>query len=150
MLNVRAMLSSDVDAVYAIEVGAHRSPWTREILRDCVLVKYDCCVLEDDALDTPLIGYIICRLYENNCHLLNLCIASAFQNKRYGTFLLNHRLDALKSTPVNHVFLEVRPSNLPAIHLYQQVGFQQTGVKRGYYRDDQNIEDAIVLGLELK
>jgi ribosomal protein S18 acetylase RimI-like enzyme len=46
-------------------------------------------------------------------------------------------------------FLEVRPSNLHAIALYQSVGFVQVGVRKGYYQAVGGREDALVLKLVL-
>jgi ribosomal-protein-alanine N-acetyltransferase len=44
----------------------------------------------------------------------------------------------------------VRPSNLAAIRLYQRLGFEQIGIRRGYYQAPDGREDAIVLKLELR
>lgn len=145
-LRVRPMQSGDVDSVYAIELAAHRAPWSRDILRDCVLVNYDCRMLEiDNGFTVDTVGYVICRYDETVCHVLNLCIKPALQGKSYGQFLLQNVIDSLPDTVINMMVLEVRPSNLPALHLYQKMGFQEIGVKRGYYRDDQGNEDAVVL-----
>ncbi len=145
-IRVRAMQLSDIDSVFAIEIAAHQAPWTRDILRDCVALHYDCHVIEiDNASEVKLAGYIICRSHENSCHVLNLCIATALQGKGYGQYLLKNRLDALQATPIDSVTLEVRRSNLSAMHLYQKLGFEKVRIKRGYYRDGQSIEDAIVL-----
>jgi ribosomal-protein-alanine N-acetyltransferase len=47
------------------------------------------------------------------------------------------------------VFLEVRPSNVDAIRLYEATGFTQIGVRRGYYQAEQGREDAIVMRLQV-
>jgi ribosomal-protein-alanine N-acetyltransferase len=39
--------------------------------------------------------------------------------------------------------LEVRVSNTRAIALYEQLGFEQRGIRRGYYTD--NREDALIM-----
>jgi ribosomal protein S18 acetylase RimI-like enzyme len=43
-----------------------------------------------------------------------------------------------------HAFLEVRPSNAPAMALYESMGFQRIGLRRGYYQAQAGREDAIV------
>lgn len=145
-LQVREMQISDVDAVYAIELAAHRAPWTWEILRDCIYVHYDCRVLEATKNKRQeLIGFIISRPQENMYHILNVCIAPACQRKGCGEFLLTNMIDSMAGKLIDALILEVRPSNLPALHLYQKLGFEQVGIKRGYYRDPQGIEDAVVL-----
>ena len=145
--HVRAMLKSDIDRVYFIESTAHRSPWGHEILHDCVRVGYDCRVLErfEDSQLIDLVAYVICRSYDKTCHILNLCVIPTLQRKGYGRLLLQQVIDSLSPVITDTILLEVRPSNHAALHLYQTMGFEQVGVKRGYYRDGPGIEDAIVL-----
>lgn len=147
-LTIRTMLIDDIDAVHSIELIAHRSPWSHQILKECVLVGYDCRVLElNDSKGSKLIGYIIARYTLNSCHILNLCIANDQQSKGYGKHLLEEFLHSLKRQDVETIYLEVRPSNLPALSLYSHFGFVQIDLKEDYYVDkDQNKkEDAIVL-----
>ena len=43
----------------------------------------------------------------------------------------------------------MRPTNTTAIRLYQSMGFEQIGIRRGYYQATVGREDAVVLRLEL-
>jgi [ribosomal protein S18]-alanine N-acetyltransferase len=144
--NIRPMQQEDIDSVYAIELSAHRAPWSRDILSDCVLVGYDCRVLEliTDG-KRQLAGYIICRYTFDICHILNLCVALSEQRQGYGGMLLQSVLNSLRKPSVNTVILEVRPSNVAAIALYEKFGFLQDTIKKGYYKDDTGEEDAILL-----
>jgi ribosomal-protein-alanine N-acetyltransferase len=149
-LQVRAMQQGDIDNVYAIELVGHRAPWGRDILSDCVSVGYDCRILEVvEGADVELTGYIICRYHETTCHVLNLCVSPTLHRKGYGQFLLQNMINVPGRPSIDTMRLEVRPSNLAALSLYKKLGFQQVGIKRGYYRselnDAQKIEDAIVL-----
>ena len=142
------MQNSDIDSVYAIETVAHRAPWSREILSDCVFVGYDCRVLEVDnvtEMGVELASYVISRYTDNICHILNLCVATALQGKGYGQLLLQNVIDSPTKPAIDLVILEVRPSNKVALRLYEKMGFQQVSTKRGYYRDGLSIEDAVVL-----
>jgi [ribosomal protein S18]-alanine N-acetyltransferase len=47
------------------------------------------------------------------------------------------------------VFLEVRPSNAPAISLYHDEGFNEIGRRPRYYPARDGREDALVMALEL-
>ena len=47
------------------------------------------------------------------------------------------------------MFLEVRPSNLPALRLYERYGFRNIGCRRGYYPAHEGREDAIVMRIAL-
>ncbi len=145
-LRVRAMQESDLDSVYAIEIAAHRAPWGRQIISDCVFVGYDCRVLEVETDSEAVIAsYIICRYSEEMCHILNLCVSPLLQGKGYGGCLLQDVIDSPAQQDTVAMVLEVRPSNLTALRLYKKMGFYQLGIKQGYYRDEDSIEDAIVL-----
>ena len=143
---IRRMLQNDIDRVYSIETSAHRAPWSRDILSDCVLVGYDCRVLELESSDSKqIIGYIICRYTFKVCHILNLCIAPPEQGKGYGKLLLSSLLDSLGQSKVEMVILEVRPSNTAALTLYEKFGFIREDIKKDYYQDTSGVEDAILL-----
>lgn len=147
-LFIRAMQLEDMDKVYAIELTAHRAPWTLQILTDCVLVGYDCQVLVLQESNEPIvIGFMISRYYQRTYHILNLCIEPSYQDKGYGQYLLKSILNKLLPTIVDLVMLEVRPSNVAALHIYEKMGFQKIGIKADYYSDQQGQveEDAVVL-----
>lgn len=148
MLNVRAMKLKDVDRVYEIEMVSHQAPWSRDILRDCVLVGYDCRVLEygeQANLNKAIVGYIICRYSSGICHILNLCVDTVSQGKGYGRFLLRNLLDSLVTYESLLLTLEVRPSNKAAIALYESFGFEHDTIKKSYYKDaNGQVEDALV------
>ena len=57
---------------------------------------------------------------------------------------------APRAAGISEAFLEVRPSNIAAIRLYQSLGFEQIGIRRGYYQAVDGREDAIVLKLALR
>lgn len=141
------MHESDIDKVYAIETTVHITPWSRTILRDCVLVGYNCLVLETRMNDDwVLSGYMICRRRDHVCHILNFCIAKELQSQGYGRKFLEHVLDLLnKSNDSYSVMLEVRPSNAAALHLYKSLGFDEVEIKKDYYKDNDKVEDAILL-----
>ncbi|CAM2911034.1 ribosomal protein S18-alanine N-acetyltransferase [Legionella worsleiensis] len=152
ILNIRRMKESDIDNVYSIETNVHITPWSRDILRDCVLVGYDCRVLEINNGDNPILGgYIISRVSNNTCHILNLCIAKPLQSKGLGRKLIQTVLYSLsKFTDTQNVILEVRPSNYSALRLYESLGFETVEIKKGYYKDAHGVEDAWLLRKELK
>ncbi|AMP89846.1 ribosomal protein S18-alanine N-acetyltransferase [Legionella pneumophila] len=147
ILNIRKMKDSDIENVYSIETNVHIAPWSKDILRDCVLVGYDCRVLEINNGDSPILaGYIISRISNNSCHILNLCIAKPLQSKGLGRKLLQTVLYSLsKYTQTESVILEVRPSNSAALHLYETMGFEKIEIKKDYYKDKNSVEDAILL-----
>ena len=118
---IRSMDTSDIDEVYAIESSAHITPWSKEIVRDCVLVGYDCRVLElDNKADKSkeIVGYIISRIHNSRYHILNFCIAKTMQSQGLGKQFLQAMLNSLIAIEtIEHVILEVRTTNTVALNL---------------------------------
>lgn len=146
MLTVRSMQFSDTDEVYSIELKGHQIPWSRDILNDCVLVGYDCQVLEQKKKNKKrIVGYIISRQSLTVYHILNLCIMPTMQGKGLGKRLLKTIINRLKDSSIDSIILEVRPSNRQAINLYQKFGFQLDSIKKDYYQSTKGPEDAWLL-----
>lgn len=148
---VRTMMIADLEAVNAIEQAAHRAPWSENIIHYCLIGGYDCRVLVLKANDLEkIIGFYISRPEEGDCHLLNICLLPAYQGQHLGTYFMRAYLQHIKAQGVSEALLEVRPSNLVALHLYNKIGFVKIGIKEQYYQDSQGCEDAWVLSLNLE
>jgi ribosomal-protein-alanine N-acetyltransferase len=81
--------------------------------------------------------------------LLTIGVAAAHQRKGLGRAMLREMLDAARNGNMRRVFLEVRASNDAAIALYRSAGFSQIGERRGYYRNANGSEDAMVMACDL-
>jgi [ribosomal protein S18]-alanine N-acetyltransferase len=145
-VHIRPMMELDLPEIAAIEQQSYAFPWSENIFRDCLRVGYTCRALD---LTGQVIGYGVMSLGAGEAHILNVCVRSEFRCLGFGRRLLEHLLERAASSGVAEAFLEVRPSNLAAIRLYQHMGFEQIGVRRGYYQALDGREDAIVLKREL-
>ena len=96
-----------------------------------------------------VIGYAILMIALDEAHLLNIAIASEWQNQGIGGDFLKHMIRVAKAAACQIVYLEVRPSNLAARHLYRTMGFQQIAIRPEYYPAAAGREDALFLGLSL-
>jgi ribosomal-protein-alanine N-acetyltransferase len=67
-----------------------------------------------------------------------------------GKRLLEYLIERGAAAGMSEAFLEVRPSNTAAIRLYLSLGFEQVGMRRGYYQAVGGREDAAVLKLTLR
>ena len=68
-----------------------------------------------------------------------------FQGQGLGRRALRALLDKASQYGVETMFLEVRPSNAPALRLYLSEGFNEVGTRRDYYPAHKGREDAVVL-----
>ncbi len=143
---LRDMLEADVPAILAIECVAYEFPWTEGVLRDCFKFGYLCKVYESAD---GIIGYGVISIGAGECHLLNICIAPAQQQRGHGTRLVTLLLQAARAAHARTALLEVRFSNRAAFQLYHKLGFNEIGVRKGYYPARAGREDALVLAREL-
>ncbi len=141
------MSEEHLSEVILIEQEAYPFPWTRQIFLDCLRVGYSCWVLEQDSV---LVGYGVMSVAVGESHILNLCVRPGFQSQGLGRYLLEHLLALAQRHHADTALLEVRPSNRPALQLYRKTGFNEVGVRRGYYPGPKGREDALILALDLR
>lgn len=146
-IGIRPMTEADVPAVFAVERASYQFPWSEGIFRDCLRVGYICRVL---ALGSHVVGYGVMSVGAGEAHVLNLCVADAYRCRGLGRRMLGYLLERGAAAGMSEAFLEVRPSNMAAIRLYQATGFEQVGMRRGYYQAAGGREDAAVLRLALR
>jgi ribosomal-protein-alanine N-acetyltransferase len=63
--------------------------------------------------------------------------------------MVRYLINQARQKDMGSIFLEVRVSNMPAIHLYDKLGFNEIGLRRDYYPDSNGREDALVLAYEI-
>lgn len=144
---LRRMREEDLDAVMEIELRAYPFPWTRGNFRDCLHAGYAMWVLDDGGAIT---GYAAASVQADEAHLLNLCIDPLKQSRGQGRRLLRAIRQVVRGQGAQRMLLEVRPSNIHAIDLYHDEGFNEIGRRPRYYPDHLGRrEDAIVMAMEL-
>ena len=144
---IRAMRGSDVSDVVAIERGSYQFPWSEGIFRDCLRVGYVCRVV---TVSRQVMAYGVMSFGAGEAHILNLCVAEGHRCRGVGRQLLGSLIERAADAGMMDAFLEVRPSNTSAIRLYLALGFEQVGMRRGYYQAINGREDAAVLRRALR
>lgn len=142
----RPMRETDLSRVMELELVNYPFPWTEGIMRDCLSVGYSCWVMEADH---AVVGYAILSVAAGEAHVLNLSIAPTHQGQGLGRLLMQHLLQTARGHGADTVFLEVRPSNRAAVHLYESMGFNQVGLRNGYYPSAKGREDAVIMAREV-
>jgi ribosomal-protein-alanine N-acetyltransferase len=137
---------ADLDTVMDIESHAYDFPWTQGIFRDCLRVGYCCWCYENDGL---IQGYGVMSVAAGESHILNITVRPESRRQGIGGKLMKHFLQLARRHDADTVMLEVRPSNVSAISLYEKMGFNEIGVRRKYYPADEGREDALLLALSL-
>jgi len=142
----RPMRMDDLDAIMVIERQIYPYPWTRGNFSDSLNSGYTAQVLLEGE---RIVGYSLMMLVLDEAHLLNLSIAKTYQKQGLGRTLLEHMVAIAKNSQMANMFLEVRQSNISAIALYENMGFNEMAIRRSYYPAANGREDAILMGLAL-
>ena len=136
------MNEGDLDEVLAIEYRLCAFPWGRGNFTDSMASGYSCWVCR---VAGELVAYCVLMLAVDDVHLLNISVAEKWQGQGFGARLLRHAMKRGREMGASTLLLEVRASNDKAFALYRHFGFQQIGVRRGYYPANGGREDALVL-----
>lgn len=142
-----AIAKSDLDAIHAIERRGYPVPWSYGVFYDCLIARYDCQAL---WRGDRVLGYFIGQRVLDEAHLLNICIDPDCHRQGLGELLMQEWLLLARSSGCGRALLEVRVSNLAAQKLYQKLGFERIGYRKGYYPALEGREDGIVMALALK
>lgn len=145
LMRIRRMTLSDLPGVIAVERKSYQFPWGEDIFRDCFRARYECWVCEEQD---KVLGYCIASIAVGEAHVLNICVDPAEQGQGIGRKLLENLIETARGR-AETVFLEVRPSNTVAIALYENLGFNEIGIRKDYYPAENGREDALMLALEL-
>ena len=143
---MRAMTHEDLSVVSDIERRSYDFPWSYSVFRDCLLAGYQCLVL---ICERRPIAYGILSVVASEANILNLCVDPNYRALGYGERLLDEMLDVARDLGAREIFLEVRPSNVTALGLYQKKGFHQIARRPSYYQAIDGREDAAVLAKQL-
>jgi ribosomal-protein-alanine N-acetyltransferase len=140
-LRVRELGLGDLNAIEAIEKRAYPTPWSRSMFASELAKPTSICLgaFEGDEL----VGYVINSRYVDAWHVMNVAVDPDRRRRGIATSLLRRLFELTRNDERRGYTLEVRVSNAGAIRLYEQLGFEARGVRRGYYTD--NREDALIM-----
>ena len=151
------MEAGDLDAVLSIEQISHAHPWTRGNFSDSLAAGHWAYCIRPDSVDAepgsyldPQVLWAYCVLYPavDELHLLNITVAPKLRRLGIAVRMMKAIEGIAASRKMPRIILEVRPSNIPAISLYQSLGYETIGVRKGYYPADESTgqrEDAQVM-----
>lgn len=134
------------EAILAIERASFPTPWTVRAFEE--EVRNPVSHLWVSTQEQQLEGYICFWVVAGEVHLMNVAVRPEIRRVGVGSLLLSKMIEAGISEGARCVWLEVRPSNRPALALYEKAGFREVGRRRRYYMDTG--EDAVIMVLDLE
>ena len=96
------------------------------ILKDYAAKITQNAIVFEAWLDNILIGMVAMYLNDNNCaYITNVSVYSEFGGKGIAKQLFVNLISFANKKKIKNIKLEVNPTNVPAINLYLQFGFQK-------------------------
>lgn len=139
---IRQAKPGDERAIYEIEKICFPDPWSLESIR-YELEDNDRAFYVVAVHSGKVVGYAGLWWVLDEGHITNVAVRPGYRNRKIAEGIMNVLLEHTIKAGVLHHTLEVRESNEPAIKLYEKLGFEVRGVRKGYYRFGG--EDALIM-----
>ena len=130
-MTIRAMSASDIDGVAALEAETFSMPWSARGFAD-TLHREDVLFLVACEGEN-LLGYVGVYCTADEGEITNVAVAQSARRRGVGRALIGELIRALADRKIFRIVLEVRVSNEPALHLYEQEGFAVVGTRKNFY-----------------
>ncbi len=125
----------------AIEAELFSMPWSAQAFADAL--EKDYAFFYTALADGRTAGYCGLYLAADEGEITNVATAGAYRRRGIAEALVRRALSEAYEEGAEQIFLEVRRSNYPAVCLYEKIGFQAAGIRRGFYQFP--AEDALVM-----
>jgi ribosomal-protein-alanine N-acetyltransferase len=142
---------ADLEPILAIEQNSFQRPWGRLSFEGELRNRSACnFAVKSTEVKTcgKVIGYAFWHLVADEMHVLKVAVTPAWRGQGIASMLLERCFTLSVEQGAKSAHLEVRPSNIAAIELYQKLGFELVGRRPKYYPDSK--EDALLMMKILK
>ena len=142
----RYMKEEDIDQILEVEHASFATPWSREAFYNEIYNnKFAVYIVLEEY--QKIIGYVGAWVVIDEAHITNVAILPSYRGKKLGEALLRKMMTVAKDMGARSMTLEVRVTNNVAQSLYRKLGFQNGGIRKNYYTDNQ--EDALVMWVNI-
>jgi ribosomal-protein-alanine N-acetyltransferase len=142
---IRPLTINDVEAVAQLEqlvpVGQTSAPLPQQEYVNALQNPTSSLIVAQ--MTDKIVGYAWLQMFYDEAHVMNIIAHPHRLRMGIGTALFEHLLAEAHRQSAAIITLEVRRSNIAAQHLYKNFGLIEVGVRKRYYRDNQ--EDAIIM-----
>lgn len=142
---IRQMQARDIPTVAELEKQIFSDPWSENSIRSSFDNRISCWLVAE--INGVVAGYIGSEAVLDSADMMNVAVAPDYRRQGIAEALVNSLSDALRAKNIRFLMLEVRVSNMPAIVLYEKLGFTVAGRRPRYYSNPR--EDAYVMRKEL-
>ena len=136
------MAAEHLDEVAELEKICFSDPWSRNLLAESLKDELSAFLV---ALDEGghVAGYAGVKVVLDEGYIDNIAVRPDCRRRGVAGQLLQVFLNFAAANRLAFLTLEVRPSNTPAIALYEKYGFRIAGRRKRYY--EHPTEDALIM-----
>lgn len=129
------MTSEDLPEVLAISSSFPLNPWSEKMFLEEMANPLSSCFVAKMGRDpnSSVIGFICFREVLDESELLHLCVHPQYRQKGVGKRLMQFYIDFCLQRGIRTFYLEVDPSNQPALNLYKLFSYQSLKVRKNFY-----------------
>lgn len=140
---IRQVKEQDVEVLAELEkICFPNDPWSLDSLyTDIVLNERTVYLAAEEEGDIIAYGGLW-KIFDEG-HITNIAVVPGRRREHVGEQLVTRLIDMTREEGLTSWTLEVRSDNAPAIALYEKLGFEKAGIRKGYYEYDGM--DAIIM-----
>ncbi|MEM0377952.1 MAG: ribosomal protein S18-alanine N-acetyltransferase [Thermosphaera sp.] len=153
---IRLAKMDDIDSVIRINRESLPENYPKAFFEE-LLKSYDKSFFVAESPSGEIVGYIMSRveykpgffktLLVKSGHIVSIAVLEEHRGRALGLGLMAYALKSLyENYGCSETYLEVRVSNMPAIRLYEKIGYVKIRVEKQYYLDG---EDAYIMARSL-
>ena len=143
-MEIRLMNNGDIEQIAELEKLCFADPWSVSAFSYELNNPLSLWLVAVDG-DT-VAGYVGSQTVMGESDMMNVAVAPEYRRQGIAEQLIIDLIRQLNDRNSKSLALEVRQSNLPAISLYEKLGFVQVGCRPRYYRNPK--EDALIMRKE--
>jgi ribosomal-protein-alanine N-acetyltransferase len=143
-VRIRFATSKDIAEVISINFKTLPEHYSNSFFMELLLDSPETFVVAEN--NNKIIGYIMCRIeygfsilkkmsLTRKGHVVSFAVLEEYRGKGIGKKLVVQSIEGMKIKKCNESYLEVRTDNIPAIKLYENLGFNKIATLNTYYKD---------------
>lgn len=140
-LTIRDFREADAEPLSMIEAASFSMPWSAQAFAD--LLKHEYCLYLVAEADGRVAGCAGMTILCNEGNIDNVVVSEGDRGQGIAQKLLLELFRRGEERGVGSYTLEVRESNLAAIHIYEKLGFQTEGIRPNFY--EKPTENALIM-----
>ena len=104
--------------------------------KDYELKRSDFTKIYAYIIDGIIVGFLVFDIIYDRCEIIDIYVDEKYRRKSIAQKLIK---EILEDYDFENITLEVSSINIPAIKLYEKLGFKKEAIRKNYYNDSDGI-----------